>query len=278
MKLRRMTTGLIMFAAMVALWCVQGPVLRIALMLLNCVCVWEVYGALSAKGMRPARWVGMLYAMLTLPVYLLSGMVMITPLTTLFCMLGLAVVLFRGEPDFEAAVGTLFPIFYPGLMFTMVYPLQDLANSAVSSIAVGLAILIPACSDTAAYFVGSKWGKRKLTPKLSPQKTVEGAAAGWVAAMLVSFLTPAFFRMICAWYEPWKAFAEAIPPLWTFLPLGFVAGVASMFGDLAASMVKRYCGVKDYGHILPGHGGFMDRMDSVLFNGVVLYVFFLLVR
>lgn len=51
-----------------------------------------------------------------------------------------------------------------------------------------------------------------------------------------------------------------------------------MFGDLAASMVKRYCGVKDYGHILPGHGGFMDRMDSVLFNGVVLYVFFLLVR
>lgn len=278
MRMQRMATGLIMIAVMIVLWCLQGPTLRIALMLFNCTCVWEMYNALSTKGMRPARWVGVLYAVLTLPVYLLGGMVMITPLTTLFCMLGLAIVMFRGEPDFEAAVGTLFPIFYPGLMFTMIYPLQDLSNPVVSSIAVGLAILIPAASDTAAYFIGSKWGKHKLTPKLSPKKTVEGAVAGWLGAMIISFVVPAVFMLICLWYEPWKAFAEAIPPLWSFLPLGFVAGVASMFGDLAASMVKRYCGVKDYGNILPGHGGLMDRVDSVLFNSIVLYIFFLMVR
>ena len=278
MRMQRMATGLIMIAVMIVLWCLQGPTLRIALMLFNCICVWEMYNALSTKGMRPARWVGVLYAVLTLPVYLLGGMVMITPLTTLFCMLGLAIVMFRGEPDFEAAVGTLFPIFYPGLMFTMIYPLQDLSNPVLSSIAVGLAILIPAASDTAAYFIGSKWGKHKLTPKLSPKKTVEGAVAGWLGAMIISFVVPAAFMLICLWYEPWKAFAEAIPPLWSFLPLGFVAGVASMFGDLAASMVKRYCGVKDYGNILPGHGGLMDRVDSVLFNSIVLYIFFLMVR
>ena len=278
MKMQRMATGLIMIAVMIVLWCVLGPALRIALLLFNCICVWEMYNALSTKGMRPARWVGVLYAVLTLPVYLLGGMVMITPLTTLFCMLGLAVIMFRGEPDFEAAVGTLFPIFYPGLMFTMIYPLQDLSNPVISYIAVGLAILIPSASDTFAYFVGSKWGRHKLTPKLSPKKTVEGAVAGWFGAMCMSFIVPAIFMLICLWYEPWKEFAATIPPLWSFLPMGFIAGIASMFGDLAASMVKRYCGVKDYGNILPGHGGLMDRVDSVLFNSIVLYIFFLMVR
>ncbi|MBQ2956386.1 MAG: phosphatidate cytidylyltransferase [Clostridia bacterium] len=277
MRMGRVTTGLIMLAVMLVLWCVQGAPLRIALMLFTCLAVWEMYNALSVKGMRPRRWVGVTYAVLALPVYLMGGAVLLTPLTTVFCVLGLAVVLFRGEADFEAAVGTLFPIFYPGLMFTMLYPIQDLGNPLLSSLALGLTFLLPSVADVCAYEVGSRWGKHKMAPKLSPKKTMEGALAGMGGALLTSILLPLVFMLLSRWVEAFKPFAGTIPALWKFIPMGILAGFASIMGDLAASMVKRYCGIKDFGTLLPGHGGIMDRLDSVLFNGVVVFTFFLMV-
>lgn len=277
MRLSRMTTGIIVGVVMITLWFLQGVALRIALMLMTILGVWEMYNALSTKGMRPARWVGVLYSVLAMPVYLLLGPVMITPLTTACCVLGLATVLFRGEADFESAVGTLFPIFYPGLMFTMLYPIQDLGNPLIASIALGETFLLSFGSDIAAYEIGSRWGRHKLAPKLSPKKTVEGALAGLGGALLVAILTPLIFRLISLWHEPFAAYVGTIPALWKFVPMGILAGIASIVGDLAASMIKRYCGIKDYGTLLPGHGGVLDRVDSVLFNGVVVYTFFLLV-
>lgn len=277
MRMGRVTTGLIMMAVMLVLWCVQGMPLRLALMLITCLGVWEMYNALSVKGMRPVRWVGVTYALLALPVYLAGGAVMLTPLTTIFCVLGLAVVLCRGEADFESAVGTLFPIFYPGLMFTMLYPIQDLGNPLLSSLALGLTFLLPSAADICAYEVGSRWGKHKMAPKLSPKKTMEGAMAGMGGAILISLLLPLIFMLLGRWIEPFRPYVDTIPALWKFLPMGVLAGFASIMGDLAASMVKRYCGIKDFGTLLPGHGGIMDRLDSVLFNGVVIYSFYLIV-
>lgn len=277
MKKKRLVTGLAILVVMVFLWFVQGFTLRLALMGMTCVSVWEMYNALSTKGMRPARWVGMTYAVLAMPVYMAAGALMIAPLTTVCCVLGLAAVLFRGEADFESAVGTLFPIFYPGLMYTMIYPMQDLGNPLLSSLALGLTFAIPSLSDTCAYAVGSRWGKHKMAPKLSPKKTVEGGLAGLGGALLVAVALPLVFMGLGAWFEPFQPFANTLPALWKFVPMGVLAGIASIVGDLAASMVKRYCGIKDYGTLLPGHGGLMDRFDSVLFNGVVVYTFFLLV-
>ncbi len=277
MRMGRVTTGLIMGVILIVLWCVQGIALRIALMAMTCLGVWEMYNALSTKGMRPARWVGVVYAVLAMPVYLAGGAVMLTPLTTICCVLGLAAVLFRGEADFESAVGTLFPIFYPGLMFTMIYPLQDMGNPMISSLAIGLTFLISFASDIAAYEVGSRFGKHKMAPKLSPKKSIEGGLAGLGGAVLVSVLLPLIFKLLCLWVEPFKPFAATMPAIWKFIPMGLLAGFASIIGDLAASMVKRYCGIKDYGTLLPGHGGILDRVDSVLFNGVVVYTFFLIV-
>ncbi len=115
-----------------------------------------------------------------------------------------------------------------------------------------LLIIIPVCTDTFAYFVGSLAGKHKLCPLLSPKKTVEGAVGGIIGAVLgtavfgaVILLTGGEFNFLL-----WCAAA---------LPLS----VLSMFGDLFASAVKRRHGVKDYGNIFPGHGGVMDRFDSI---------------
>ena len=277
MRLSRMTTGIIVGLVMLLLWFLQGIVLRAALMLMTVMGVWEMYNALSVKGMHPARWVGVVYSVLAMPVYLALGPVMITPLTTICCVLGLATVLFRGEADFESAVGTLFPIFYPGLMFTMLYPIQDIGNPLIASLALGLTFVLSFGSDVAAYEIGSRWGRHKLAPKLSPKKTVEGALAGLGGAVLVAILLPLIFHLVGMWHAAYQPYRETIPALWKFIPMGLLAGVASITGDLAASMVKRYCGIKDYGTFLPGHGGLMDRVDSVLFNGVVIYTFFLLV-
>jgi len=277
MKMNRMTTGLIVLTFGLTVLCVQGILMRLVFMALTCVGMWEMYNALSAKGMRPARWAGMAYAALAMPIYLATGSNMLMPLTSMCCVLGLAAVLFRGEIDFDAAVATLFPIFYPGLLFTMFYPLQDLGNPMLSTLALCMAFLIPAACDTAAYYVGRYFGKHKMAPKLSPKKTVEGGAGGLLGAMLFALVLALIFKGMCLWFAPYKAYADTMPALWKFLPIGLISGAFSTLGDLAASMVKRYCGIKDYGTLLPGHGGVLDRMDSTLFNAVVIYTFFLIV-
>lgn len=120
-----------------------------------------------------------------------------------------------------------------------------------------LAAAITLCfvTDVVAYLVGSRFGRRKLIPSVSPNKTVEGAAAGIAASVLVmclaGFLLERFqgvdvnFLLMCIY--------------------GVTASVVGQFGDLSMSVVKRICGVKDFGHLLPGHGGILDRFDSHLF-------------
>ena len=103
-----------------------------------------------------------------------------------------------------------------------------------------------------------------MCPNISPKKTVEGALAGLAASML--------WATVVAWVG--TSFIPNLPPVWHFTILGLIAGVCSQCGDLTASIVKRYCGVKDYGTIFPGHGGMMDRLDGAMFNIVVVYVYF----
>ncbi len=106
-------------------------------------------------------------------------------------------------------------------------------------------------ADTGAYFAGTFFGKHKLCPKISPKKTVEGLIGGF-AANAVLF---ALFNVVVFDGSGWLIFAL----------LGIVCCMLSVIGDLLASMIKRKYGIKDYGNIMPGHGGAMDRFDSVLF-------------
>ena len=272
--IRRRITGIVIAVVMIVLWLFQGWPLRVGLVLLMILSMWEMYGAFVARGAKPIRWVGLAYATLTLPVYLWLGVSALSPLTTVFCMLALAGVILRGQIDFDSAVATLFPLFYPGMLITMLYPLQDLQPQLVARVATALMLLIPLMTDLFAYEFGTHFGKHKLSPTLSPNKSVEGAVAGVLAAAAFSVLIPLAAHLVTTYIPAFAPYAAALPPLWAFLILGLVGSVAAQIGDLTASMVKRYCGIKDYGSIFPGHGGMLDRMDSVLFTGVILYVFF----
>jgi phosphatidate cytidylyltransferase len=128
-----------------------------------------------------------------------------------------------------------------------------------------LALFLTFGSDTAAYFIGKAIGRHKLAPAISPGKTWEGAFAGVVGAVIVSCL----FTFDTPLQVP-MSILEAII-------LGVAVSVFGQLGDLAESMLKRGAGVKDSGKLMPGHGGILDRLDSILFAGVVVYIFYMFV-
>ena len=119
-------------------------------------------------------------------------------------------------------------------------------------------------TDIFAYFVGSKFGKHKLCPKISPKKSVEGAIGGVAGAVLLNVLLLFVFKKF--FFE-----GEARLSYFAVVILSVILSIVSMFGDLAASTIKRNFGIKDFGKLLPGHGGIMDRFDSALFVMPVLY-------
>jgi phosphatidate cytidylyltransferase len=112
--------------------------------------------------------------------------------------------------------------------------------------------------DAAAYYLGRRFGRHKMAPRVSPAKSWEGAAASLVASVAFAAL-----------YVP--RFIPGVP-LWVAMLLGAAANVAGQIGDLAESALKRGAGVKDSGHMLPGHGGWLDRVDSALFAMPVLWL------
>ncbi len=125
-------------------------------------------------------------------------------------------------------------------------------------------------SDTGAYFAGTFFGKHKLIPRVSPKKTVEGSAGGIIVCALSCMLY--VFIISCMGKRPdWLGYGIAAFS-------GAIASALTQFGDLAASALKRDCGVKDYGSIFPGHGGFMDRFDSVIFIAPFVYYFISVVK
>ncbi len=127
-----------------------------------------------------------------------------------------------------------------------------------------LPLVISWMSDTGAYFIGSLLGKHKMAPIISPKKTWEGFFGGWVISVGSTALFGLLYQWICQVQleiTPWQMAALAVP----LAPL-------SVCGDLLASKIKRQYGIKDYGNIMPGHGGVMDRFDSVILIAPILYI------
>lgn len=158
----------------------------------------------------------------------------------------------------EDAMVTITGIFYVGFFC---YHIAALGMTELN-ILVWLVVITAFGTDICAYFAGVTMGKHKLCPKISPKKTWEGAIGGILGSMILSGLFGFFF---------------AKPMIVHCLIIGFAASIVSMFGDLTASIFKRKMGIKDYGNLIPGHGGILDRFDSVLFTGPIIYYYVVLV-
>ena len=131
-----------------------------------------------------------------------------------------------------------------------------------------VAVALPWMSDIGAYFAGTFFGKHKLCPKISPKKTVEGLIGGFVASIV--------FNVLVAWgYQQWYLipYDKGQVSFLSVILIAIVVVPLSVIGDLFASVIKRQFGIKDYGNILPGHGGILDRCDSLIFAVPVFYLF-----
>ncbi|MCK4274478.1 MAG: phosphatidate cytidylyltransferase [Dehalococcoidales bacterium] len=126
-----------------------------------------------------------------------------------------------------------------------------------------LALFATFGSDTAAYFLGKAFGKHKLAPLISPGKTWEGAVAGLFGAVIISLL----FTLDTPLQLPLS--------YWQAILLGVLISIFGQIGDLVESLLKRNSGVKESGNLMPGHGGLLDRMDSVVFAGIVVYLYYI---
>lgn len=201
----------------------------------------SVYFLVPALGERSLHWVWTAVAMTAL----VWRMFQRAPLET-------------AARDVSAAV---FAALYAGLIGYCV-GLRELgeAQSWGGSTWVILAFAVTWCGDTGAYFAGRFFGKHKLFPSISPAKTWEGFFGGMlmtvIGALAVAWLLPA----------PGLTWGHAVV-------VGIIGGVAGPIGDLAESMLKRACKVKDSGTLLPGHGGMLDRVDALLFNAPAVYLY-----
>ena len=195
----------------------------------------------------------------------------VTLLLTAAVVLSLILLVFlpKREGLFNRWAWTIAGILYVGWLLSFLIALRLEPGTAGFPDAgrnfVFLAILATFGSDTMAYFIGKAMGKHKLAPQISPGKTWEGTFGGILGAVIISLL----FTIDTPLQLPLN-YGQAIL-------LGVLISVFGQVGDLAESLLKRNLGVKDSGKMMPGHGGVLDRTDSILFAGVVVYLYYALV-
>jgi phosphatidate cytidylyltransferase len=271
---KRILTGVIAFCFVLVpiLFFADTVVLPIAVAVFSLIATYEL---LHCVGLHKNLWV-------SIPLYLVSaalpfGVRMMTFITVLILPLALCVILLyllaaavfsHGKADIQD-VSTAFMLWlYSLLGFFGIIMIHDHIRGG--EYLYLLAFLGAWVTDIFAYFTGMLLGRHKLIPDVSPKKTVEGAIGG------VVFCTLSFVGFGLLYNHFWAADGEKTIPLVAMAIVGFLVSIVSQVGDLSLSLLKRKYGIKDFGKIFPGHGGVMDRFDSVLAVSIMLTVCFVI--
>jgi len=240
----------------IAAW-VGGPFYATVVAITAALGALEFYGVLGFPKGHPITLFGLLCIILFIAFAHFEGAYTAS-------LLALALVLSLGWLIFRCPAGrsithralTVAGILSLGWMLSRLIPLRELIDGREWALFALFAIF---AADTSAFFVGRAWGRCSLAPAISPGKTWEGAAGSFVGAIAASLILAAVLSLPI--------------PYWQVAILGILIGTFSQLGDLAESKLKRVAGVKDSGTLIPGHGGILDRLDSVVFTVVVVYYY-----
>lgn len=269
---QRIISALIMLPLFAFIYLGGIPLLAICI-IGSGLCMYEFYRGYENINVKADKIVGflllaMLYVIIIYGEYLNARGLVYSHLlllwTCLTIAIGLAITLIRSDNNIVDGPITSLGVLYIGFFASHLVLIDRLpsTNGFDNGHLVWLVFLASFGSDIFAYFVGCAIGKHKLCPNISPKKTVEGAIGGIIGSML---LCSAFGYFVCPQY------------LIHTIIIGFVGSFFAMAGDLIASIFKRKMGIKDYGAIIPGHGGFLDRFDSVIFVAPFVYYYILVV-
>ena len=266
--MKRVLTALVLAPLVLAL-VLYGPkwLIFLAVAAVSMLAGWECLGLTIRCGAQPPR-----AAVLVALAALFAGNFE-WPDQTLVIFGGLSVGLlvwctFRSPVEHMLADATsaIFSFFYTGLTLLGLTTLRDESNGA--SLVVFLLCTVWA-GDIVALYVGRMWGRHKMAPSLSPNKTWEGAAGSLAGSLAVTGLLIELGNLLAQWNFVRLSFADEV--WWYWLILAALVNVAAQVGDLAESALKRSAGVKDSGSLLPGHGGMLDRIDALLLAAPVLW-------
>ncbi len=263
---KRVITALWGVPLLIAIVWLGEPWFTILVAIWGLLATFEFYRMVAASKVPPLTCFGLIWTLL----FILSphfGYALLTPLLlTSAVILPLIWLLLRPQKEaFTSWAWTIAGILYLGWLLSHFVALRGLDDGRNW---VFFALFVTFASDTIAFFVGRALGRRHLAPHISPGKTWEGAIAGVLGAIIVSlfFILPKLFTVDNPFYLQDFAY-------WQAILLGLLVSVFGQLGDLIESLLKRNMGVKDSGRLVPGHGGFLDRIDSVVFAGIVVYYY-----
>ena len=264
----RLGSGILLVVLALVFIITGGPLLAAGLCLISLAAYRELGKAVGFirvdKTKRALEYTGMMLTVLYyICMMIYQSQALVVGIVTAFIVY-LFVYVFR-FPNYHGrdVMSACFCFLYGPVMLSFLYLIRE--GFPTGKYLVWLVFLCSWGSDTCAYVVGVLFGKHKMTPKLSPKKSVEGAIGGIVGAALLFAL---YIYLVETFLESGQfGFGMTEAAI-----LGAVGALVSMVGDLAASAIKRDYGIKDYGKLIPGHGGIMDRFDSVIIAAALIFI------
>ena len=262
MFVTRLISGIVLVAVALLTICSGGWILYGTLTIVSLIGMFELYRAVKVQkqGENLLAVVGYL-GVISHYILLSLGYSEYTMMNLIIVLIAMMFVYVFSYPKYHAeqVMAAFFGVVYVGVMLSYIYQTRMIRDGAF------LVWLIFLCSwgcDTCAYCVGMLIGKHKMAPVLSPKKSIEGAVGGVVGSALLGCIYAYFFG---------AKMDEVSNPMVACAVACAIAAVISQIGDLAASAIKRNHNVKDYGNLIPGHGGVLDRFDSMIFTAPAIY-------
>lgn len=251
--------GAVVLSPLLIILLLGGMYLRYGLLILSLLGMYEFYSVSKMKKINPMSYVGYIscifyYFSLDRINFKVAALVFIFLIFLMLCIPTICI-----KYNFLDIAVTALGIIYVAVFFSFI----TLINvKEYGRYLIWIIFLSSWLCDTMAYYSGRFFGKHKLCPKVSPKKTIEGSIGGLFGSVLGCVI----LGLIAINYG-------VKIELYHFVILGTLCGVFCQFGDLAASSIKRHVGVKDYSNLIPGHGGILDRFDSILFAAVIVYYY-----
>lgn len=263
---KRTISSIIIAVVLITIVAIHNPIVdTIFVVLLSVGGIYEYNKAFKQAGYHPIEWVGYISS---LTIFFMGGYIEVqTKLTLAKILIPILIILmfiYIFLKDLKVNIIDLAISFLEVVYIPFMFSFIKLILSMNQGKLLVMFVLFGAfSSDVFAYLVGSRIGKRKLCPTISPKKTVEGSIAG-IIGVIVSYIIIAVVGN--------TNYGTNFNYIYICI-FGLVASIVGQFGDLAASSIKRHCNIKDFGNILPGHGGVLDRCDSIMFVAPIVYIF-----